>query len=152
MSRLLFLNLPVADLPASRKFFDGLGFGFDERFCDDQAACMVVSDQAYVMLLQRARFADFVTKPIADANEATALTVAISAESRDAVDEFTTAAVAAGATPAKDPQDYGFMYQRSFHDLDGHLWEVLWMDPVAAENGPEPYAASNSRRARSSHG
>lgn len=144
MSRLLFLNLPVADLPASRGFFAGLGFDFDERFCDDQAACMVVSDQAFVMLLERDRFADFVTKPIADANEATALTVAIGADDRGAVDAFADDALAAGATAAKDPQDYGFMYQRSFHDLDGHLWEVMWMDPVAAEQGPAEYAAENA--------
>jgi uncharacterized protein len=144
MSRLLFLNLPVADVPASREFFGRLGFGFDERFCDDQAACMVVSDLGFVMLLARDRFADFVTKPIADANEATALTVAISAESREAVDAFAADALAAGATAAKDPQDYGFMYQRSFHDLDGHLWEVMWMDPVAAEQGPDAYAAESA--------
>ncbi len=144
MSRLLFLNLPVADLPASRTFFDRLGFDFDERFCDDQAACMVVSDQAYVMLLQRDRFADFVTKPVADASEATALTVAVSADDREAVDAFADAALAAGAGAAKDPQNYGFMYQRSFHDLDGHLWEVMWMDPVAVEKGPAEFAAENA--------
>ncbi len=144
MSRLLFLNLPVADLPASRAFFDTLGFGYNEKFCDDQAACMVVSDQAFVMLLQRDRFADFVTKPVADAQDATALTVAISAESREAVDTFTETALAAGASSAKDPQDYGFMYQRSFHDLDGHLWEVMWMDPVAVEKGPEAFMAENA--------
>jgi len=144
MSRLLFLNLPVADLPASREFFDALGFSFDERFSDDQAACMVVSSQAYVMLLQRDRFVDFVTKPIADANQATALTVAVSADSREAVDAFADAALGVGATPAKDPQEYGFMYQRSFHDLDGHLWEVMWMDPVAAEKGPAEIAASDA--------
>jgi uncharacterized protein len=142
MSRLLFLNLPVADLPASREFFGGLGFDFDERFCDEGAACMVVSDQAYVMLLARDRFAEFVTKPVADANDATGLTVAISAEDRPAVDSFADAALGTGATAAKDPQDYGFMYQRSFHDLDGHLWEVMWMDPVAAEQGPAEYAES----------
>lgn len=144
MSRLLFLNLPVADLPASRAFFHTLGFGFDERFCDEQAACMIVSDQAYVMLLERDRFADFVTRPIADAHHATALTAAVSAESREAVDSFAEAALAAGAAPAKDPQEYGFMYQRSFHDLDGHLWEVMWMDPVAAEKGPAEYMAENA--------
>lgn len=140
MSRLLFLNLPVSELPASRAFFDALGFDFDEKFCDEQAACMVVSEQAFVMLLERDRFADFVTKPVADADQATALTVAISAESREAVDAFHEAALDAGAIVAKDPQDYGFMYQRSFHDLDGHLWEVMWMDPVAAEKGPGEYA------------
>jgi uncharacterized protein len=130
MSRLLFLNLPVADLTASRKFFDRLGFEFNGKFCDDGALCMVISEQAFVMLLQRDRFAEFVTKPLADASSETALTVAISAEDRAAVDAFAEAALAAGATGAKDPQDYGFMYQRSFHDPDGHLWEVAWMDPV----------------------
>jgi predicted lactoylglutathione lyase len=143
MSRLLFLNLPVTDLEASREFFNRLGFEFDERFCDEGAACMVVSEQAYVMLLQRDRFADFVTKPLADAGEATALTVAVSAEDRAAVDSFAADALAGGATPAKDPQDYGFMYGRSFHDLDGHLWEVMWMDPVAAEKGPAEYMVEN---------
>jgi predicted lactoylglutathione lyase len=141
MSRLLFLNLPVADLTASRAFFAELGFDFDEKFCDEGAACMVVSDQAYVMLLQRARFADFVTKPVADPAEATALTACVSAESRTEVDSLAAVATAAGAGAAKDPQDYGFMYQRSFHDLDGHLWEIAWMDPVAVEKGPAEFAA-----------
>ncbi len=136
MPRLLFLNLPVADLAASRRFFVGLGFEFNERFCDEGAACMVISDRAYVMLLQRERFAEFVRGPVADAGAATALTVTVSAEDPAAVDAFAAAALAAGASPAKEPQDYGFMYQRSFHDLDGHLWEALWMDPVAVENGP----------------
>ena len=126
MSRLIFVNLPVRDLPASRAFFEALDFSFDDRFCDEGAACMVVSEQAWVMLLERDRFADFVTRPVADASEATALTVAVSAESREAVDAFAEAAFGAGASPAKDPQEYGFMYQRSFHDLDGHLWEVAW--------------------------
>ena len=141
MSRLLFLNLPVADLTASRAFFGELGFEFNEKFCDEGAACMVVSDQAYVMLLQRDRFADFVTKPVADATEATALTACISAESREEVDSLFAAAEAAGAGPVKEPQDYGFMYQRSFHDLDGHVWEIAWMDPVAVEKGPAEFAA-----------
>jgi len=141
MSRLLFLNLPVADLTASHKFFGRLGFEFDERFCDEGAACMVVSEQAYVMLLQRERFAEFVVGPIADAGEATALTVAVSAPDREAVDALAAAALAAGGGSAKEPQDYGFMYQRSFHDLDGHLWEVVSMDPVAnSDNYPSAAA------------
>lgn len=144
MSRLLFLNLPVADLTAGRAFFGALGFEFNEKFCDEGAACMVVSDQAFVMLLQRDRFADFVTRPVADANEATALTACISAESREEVDSLAAAATAAGAGPVKDPQDYGFMYQRSFHDLDGHHWEIAWMDPVAAEKGPAEFAAETA--------
>ena len=142
MPRLLFLNLPVADLPASREFFAELGFEFNENFCDDGAACMIVSDKAYVMLLERDRFAEFVTKLVADATAGTALTVAISADDRDAVDAFAAAALAAGAGAAKDPQDYGFMYQRSFHDPDGHLWEVAWMDPVA--KGPAEFAAESN--------
>jgi len=140
MSRLLFLNLPVADIAASRAFFAELGFDFDEKFCDDGALCMVVSEQAYVMLLQRDRFADFVTKPIADATSETALTACVSASDRTEVDALADAALAAGATPVKDPQDYGFMYQRSFHDLDGHHWEIAWMDPVAVEKGPAEFA------------
>ncbi len=142
MSRLLFLNLPVADLAASRDFFAELGFDFNEKFCDEGAACMVVYERAFVMLLQRERFAEFVTKPVADAAAATALTACVSAESRDEVDSLAEAATAAGASPAKDPQDYGFMYQRSFHDLDGHLWEIAWMDPVAVEKGPAEFAQS----------
>jgi uncharacterized protein len=141
MSRLLFLNLPVADLTASRIFFTDLGFDFDEKFCDEGAACMIVSDQAYVMLLQRDRFAEFVTKPLADP---TTNTACISAESRTEVDSLADAARAAGATPAKDPQDYGFMYQQSFLDLDGHFWEIAWMDPIAVEKGPAKFAAETA--------
>jgi uncharacterized protein len=136
MSRLLFLNLPVADLAASRAFFDALGFEFNEKFSDQGAACMIVSEQAYVMLLRRDRFAEFVTKPLADPAEATALTACVSAASRAEVDALVDAARAAGAGDAKGPQDYGCMYQRSFHDPDGHLWEIVWMDPVAVEKGP----------------
>jgi uncharacterized protein len=144
MSRLLFLNLPVTDLTASRAFFAALGFEFNEKFCDEGAACMVVSEQGYVMLLQRDRFADFVTKPIADATNETALTACVTASNREEVDSLLAAAEAAGGTAAKDPQDYGFMYQRSFHDLDGHHWEVAWMDPVAVEKGPAEFAADTA--------
>jgi predicted lactoylglutathione lyase len=144
MSRLLFLNLPVADLAATRTFFDRLGFEFNEKFCDEGAACMIVSDQAYVMLLQRDRFAEFVTKPLADATATTALTACVSATSREEVDSLAEAASDAGAGEAKGPQDYGFMYQRSFYDLDGHLWEIAWMDPVAVEKGPAEFAAESA--------
>ena len=141
MSRLLFLNLPVADLAAARAFFGALGFEFNEKFCDQGAACMVVSERAYVMLLRRDRFAEFVTKPLANSDEKTGLTVCVSAESRAEVDSLADAAGAAGAGAAKGARDYGFMYQRSFHDLDGHLWEIAWMDPVAVEKGPAELAA-----------
>jgi predicted lactoylglutathione lyase len=139
--RLLFLNLPVSDLKASIAFFTHLGFTFDPRFTDESATCMVVSDQAYVMLLQRERFADFTVKPVADATQTTEAIVCVSAEDRADVDAFAEAALAAGATPAKEPTDMGFMYGRSFDDLDGHHWEVMWMDPAAAQAGPEEFAA-----------
>lgn len=141
MSRLLFLNLPVRDLDASVAFFTKLGFEFNPKFTDESATCMIVSDQAYVMLLVEPRFAEFATKPVADARTTTEALICVSADSREGVDAFADAALAAGGSPAKDPQDFGFMYGRSFQDLDGHHWEVMWMDPAAVEQGPEAYAA-----------
>jgi hypothetical protein len=135
-SRLIFLNLPVSDLQASIAFFTKLGFEFDQRFTDDNATCMIVSDQAYVMLLTKERFSDFTDKPLGDPAATTSAIIAVSAASREEVDTLADTALAAGATVAKEPADHGFMYYRSFHDLDGHLWEVMWMDPKAAEQGP----------------
>lgn len=135
-SRLIFVNLPVEDLSASVEFFGALGFKFDDRFTDQSCACMVVSEQAYVMLLVESRFADFTTKPIADARASTEAILCVSAESREAVDAFAEAALGAGASSANEPMDHGFMYGRSFCDLDGHLWEVMWMSPEAVEQGP----------------
>ena len=131
----MFLNLPVADLQASIGFFEKLGFTFDPRFTDETATCMIVSEQAYVMLLQRERFEDFTTKPTADAHTATEALFCVSADDRDGVDALADAALAAGGRPAKEPTDMGFMYGRSFHDLDGHHWEVMWMSPDAIETG-----------------
>jgi predicted lactoylglutathione lyase len=139
-SRLIFVNLPVKDLPASMGFFRALGFDFDPKFTDDSCACMVVSEQAYVMLLVESRFADFTTKPVADTRASTEAILAVSAESREAVDAFADAALDAGASRSNEPMDYGFMYGRSFHDLDGHLWEVVWMSPEAVERGPADMA------------
>jgi predicted lactoylglutathione lyase len=135
-SRLLFVNVAVKDPQASKAFFEALGFEFNPKFTNDECACMVVSDQAYVMLLAEARFAEFATKPVADARATTEAILAVSAESREAVDAFAEAALAAGGSQARDPEDLGFMYQRSFHDLDGHLWEVAWMSQEAVEQGP----------------
>ena len=140
MSRLIFVNLPVSDLDASKAFFGELGFTFDARFTDDQCACMVVSDQAYVMLLDRARFEDFAPRPVADARETTQALLCVSAEDRTGVDALADAALAAGATHPKDPMDHGFMYGRSFCDLDGHVWEVMWMSAEAIETGPAEHA------------
>lgn len=142
--RMLFPNLPVADLEASKAFFGALGFTFNEKFSDDQAAAMHINDQAWVMLLQRERFEGFVTKPLPDPATTTGLTLCVSAENRKQVDALAEAAEAAGASPAKDPSDYGFMYGRSFLDPDGHHWEVMWMDPRAVEQGPEAFAASQA--------
>lgn len=141
-SRLLFVNVPVKDLDASMAFFRSLGFEFDPKFTDDTAACMVVSDQAFAMLIVEPRFAEFTPKPVADATSATEAILAVSAESRDGVDAFADAALQAGGTRARDPEDHGFMYGRSFHDLDGHLWEVIWMSPEAVENGPADMAGA----------
>lgn len=135
-SRLIFVNLAVKDLSASMAFFRALGFDFDAKFTDDSAACMVISDQAYAMLIAEPRFKDFTQKAIADARTSTEAILAVSAESRKAVDELADAALGAGASPAGDPMDHGFMYSRSFNDLDGHLWEVMWMSPEAVEKGP----------------
>jgi predicted lactoylglutathione lyase len=135
-SRLIFVNLPVKALPASMAFFRTLGFEFDEKFTDEHAACMVVSEQAYVMLLEQSRFAEFTTKQVADARTTTEAILALSAESREGVDAFADAALRAGASLANEPMDHGFMYARSFNDLDGHLWEVMWMSPEAIEQGP----------------
>ena len=148
MSRLVFINLPVADLEASKAFFGKLGFEFDRKFTNHECACMVINDGAsYAMLLQRERFAEFATKPIADASATTEALFCLSADSREAVDELADAALAAGGAAAKEPQDHGFMYGRSFQDPDGHHWEVMWMGPAAVEAGPEEYAAQQQSAA-----
>ena len=130
-SRKIFVNLPVKDLEASVDFFTGLGFTFDPAFTDEQATCMVVSDEAFVMLLVEPRFKDFATKDISDASSSTEVIIAVSASSREEVDQLANTALGAGGSPAKEPMDMGFMYGRSFSDLDGHSWEVMWMDPSA---------------------
>ena len=131
--RLVYLNLPVSDVSASRAFFDRLGFSFDDRFCDETTACLKLSELAYVMLLERPRFADFTAKPLGDPATTTAALVCVSAADRDAVDALTDTALAAGASPAKEPMDLGMMYGRSFFDLDGHHWEVMWMSQEAVD-------------------
>ncbi len=130
MSRMIFVNLPVQDLTKSVDFFSRLGFTFNQRFTDENATCMVVSEQACVMLLVRPFFATFTTKEIADAATHTEAILALSADSREDVDTLVDQALALGGSVAKEPSDEGFMYGRSFYDLDGHAWEVLWMDPA----------------------
>ena len=129
--RTLFVNLPVVDVTKSREFFAGLGFGFDERMTDETAACMPVGEHSVVMLLSREKFAEFSKLPVGDpATHALAL-FSFTVAGREEVDAVSAAALAAGATEADDAEDYGFMYTRSFFDLDGHGWQVMWMNPDA---------------------
>jgi predicted lactoylglutathione lyase len=132
-SRKLFVNLAVDNLDDAVRFFSKLGFSFDPRFTDEQATCMVVGEDAFVMLLVRDRFKDFTSKELSDPAWQTEAIMALTAESREEVDRLADAALAAGASPASESTEMDFMYSRSFHDPDGHLWEVFWMDPSALE-------------------
>jgi len=131
--RQLFVNLPVRDLARSKAFFARLGFEFDPRFTDANAACMVVSALGFVMLLQDRFFRTFTKREPCDTTRHAEALVAFSCESRAAVDALVGAALDAGATAAMDPVDHGFMYERSFHDPDGHHWEAFWMDARRAQ-------------------
>lgn len=126
--QMIFVNLPVRDLQASRTFFDALGYSFNPQFSDDNAACMVISDSIFVMLLVEPFFKTFTTKPLSDARKQTEVITCLSAASRPAVDELVDKALAAGASEPMPARDYGFIYQRGFADLDGHLWEIAHMD------------------------
>jgi predicted lactoylglutathione lyase len=128
-SRKVFINLPVQDLKKSMDFFASLGFTFNKQFTDEKAACMVLSEEGYVMLLSEPFFRTFTRLAPCDTRTHTEVLVALSCASRAEVDELVTGAVAAGGRRAMDAQDHGFMYGSSFYDLDGHHWEVLWMDP-----------------------
>jgi predicted lactoylglutathione lyase len=131
MARKIFVNLPVRDLKRSVEFFTRLGFTFNPQFTDESATCMIVSEEAFVMLLVEPRFRDFTDRQICDTATRTEGIFALSAESRAEVDEMVDAALAGGGSVAKPPQDLGFMYLRSFYDLDGHHWEVTHMDETA---------------------
>jgi uncharacterized protein len=129
MTRKIFVNLPVKDLERSMSFFKQLGFKFNPQFTDDTAACMVIADDIYAMLLTYAKFKTFTKKEIADATRFTEVLTALSFESKAQVNEFVDTALKAGAIESGQLQDHGFMYGRSFDDLDGHTWEIFWMDP-----------------------
>lgn len=132
MNRQIFVNLAVRDLARSQAFFGALGFSFNARFTDDKAACLIVNDAASVMLLGEPFFKTFTRRELCDTARQTEALLAVSCGSRAEVDELVDKALAAGGTPAMEPQDHGFLYGRSFYDLDGHHGEVLWMDPKAA--------------------
>jgi uncharacterized protein len=145
--RALFVNLPVADLERSKAFFAALGFDYNPHFTDERGACMPIGEHAFVMLLSRDRFADFAKLPLADPRTHTLGLYCFSVSSRDEVDAVSAAALAAGGVEADGAEDYGFMYSRSFFDLDGHAWQVMWMDPAALEQGPEAVATASSSSA-----
>ncbi|MFA6466553.1 MAG: VOC family protein [Patescibacteria group bacterium] len=129
MSTKVFVNLAVKDLSKTMEFFSKLGFSFNPQFTDDNAACMIISEENYAMLLKEKFFASFITKEIADAKKTTEVLIALSFDSKEAVDKIVTKALAAGGKETRDAQDLDFMYSRSFEDLDGHIWEPFWMDP-----------------------
>lgn len=132
---MLFVNLPVADITRSRQFYGTLGFRFDEMFCDDASACMIVNDAAMVVLMERPRFAGYAAGPIADPASGRETLLAFSANSRSHADRVVDAALAAGGRGLRAAEDLGFFYCCSFCDPDGHAWEVVWMDPSAIPHG-----------------
>jgi predicted lactoylglutathione lyase len=133
MTRMIFVNLPVAELAASKRFYEAVGFTNNPQFTDNTAACMVLSDIIHVMLLTHDKYRQFTTKAIADARTTSEVLICISADSRADVDAIVGKAKAVGMVIDPTPtQDFGFMYGRSFEDPDGHIWEVMWMDAEAA--------------------
>ncbi len=133
MSTKIFVNLPVKNLKRSIAFFTQLGFEFNPQFTDDTATCMIVSEEIFVMLLTHEKFKTFTPNPICDATQSTEVLVCLSAESREAIDDQVRKAIAAGGTTHKEPQDHGFMYGHGFQDLDGHIWELVYMEPSAID-------------------
>ena len=132
MLRQIFVNLPIRDMARSQAFFKALGLSFNPRFTNEQGACLEIADNIYAMLLIEPFFQGFTRLPVADARKTTEVLIALSCDSRDEVNDLVAKAVAAGATTPNAPQDHGFMYQHGFADLDGHQWEVFWMDENAA--------------------
>lgn len=135
MATKIFVNLPVKNLDRSVEFFTKLGFSFNAQFTDETATCMVVSEDIFVMLLTEAKFKEFTPNPICDATKSTEVLVCLSSESREEVDKMISKAVAAGGTTYNEPKDYGFMYGHGFQDLDGHIWETVFMEPSAVNPG-----------------
>jgi predicted lactoylglutathione lyase len=143
MSKLIFVNLPVGDLQRATAFYEAIGAQKNEQFCDETASCMVFSETIHVMLLTHEKFRQFTPKQIADATKTSEVLIAISAESREAVDQVVGKAGAAGGVIDPGPkQDFGFMYGRSFEDPDGHIWEAVWMDVAAATAAGEQKVAA----------
>lgn len=133
MQTQIFVNLPVKELNKSVEFFKKLGYSFNPQFTDETAACMIISESIFAMLLTEEKFSSFTPKKIADASKSTEVITCLSAESKDKVNDIVDKAIAAGGTETRESQDYGFMFGRSFNDLDGHIWEIMWMDMNAMQ-------------------
>ena len=138
MAKMIFVNLPIADLPRAVAFYEAVGATRNPQFSDDTAACMVMSDTIHVMLLTHDKFRQFTTKRVADAHGSSEMLIAISADSRREVDAITDAALNAGGREPRGRRDHGFKYGRSFEDPDGHIWEPFWMDMAAATRAMVP--------------
>jgi len=131
MNKKIFVSLPVKDLENSKEFFNKLGYSFNHQFTDENAACMVISDDIYVMLITEDFFKTFTDKNIANAKNTTEVIICLNEESCERVDQHIDKATKAGGTEIREPQEYEYMYTRSFSDLDGHIWEIIWMNESA---------------------
>ncbi|TFD47017.1 glyoxalase [Cryobacterium frigoriphilum] len=140
----IFVNLPTSDLDRAKVFYAALGWSINPAFTDENAACVVIDENVFLMVLTRDFFATFTDKPIAEPHACVQVETAFSVDSRDEVDAFLEKVIVAGGIEHRTAQDYGFMYARDFEDPDGNLFSALWMDPVAAEIGPEAYLAQQS--------
>ncbi|MFC5372306.1 VOC family protein [Brevundimonas faecalis] len=142
MNKLIFVNLPVTDLARSVAFYEAVGATMNPMFSDETAACMVFSDTIHAMLLTHEKFSSFTDRAIPDAHKTAQVLICVSEDSREGVDGVIARAGSAGGQADPNPkQDYGFMYGRSYADPDGHIWEIMWMDPEAAAQGPEAFVA-----------
>lgn len=135
MATKIFVNLPVKNLNSSMEFFKKLGYSFNLQFTDETAACMIISEDIYAMLLTHSKFREFTQKDISDTTKTVEVILSLSMDSKEQVSEVIEKAIQAGGTEPGEAKDYGFMYLRGFQDLDGHLWEVFWMDPAAINQG-----------------
>ena len=144
MATHIFVNLPTADLPKAKEFYTAIGAEIVPEFTDENAACVKWDDNVFFMVLTKEYFATFTDKPVYDPAAGAQVITALSRESREQVDAVRDAVLAAGGTQNGEAKDYGFMYQVSLNDLDGNIIEFMWMDPVAAEKGPEAYMAEST--------
>jgi hypothetical protein len=150
MSTSIFVNLPSSDLERSKAFYTSLGFTINPAFTDENAACVVLSDTIYFMVLTREYLSTFTDKQIIDPKTHAQMAVSLTCESREAVDQMMTKALAAGGSEPREAQDYGFMYSRDLEDPDGNILGYLYMEPAAAEMGPEAYMAEHGAGAGAS--